>query len=175
MHTLLLLGYIVAGWKWGDWRNWEKYYSTILFFIVGDLIYNFLLYNYSMWHFHTSFDKAILPNHSLISLAIEFVSFPVKVLIFLGHYPEHKSKFIQTWYILAWVILFSVFELLALNVWEGLSHHNGWNMAWTFLFYIVTFTSLRIHQTRPLWAWVLSFIVIISLFIIFDVPIGKMK
>ncbi|WP_251548959.1 CBO0543 family protein [Neobacillus muris] len=175
MHSILLIGYVLAGWKWGDWRNWEKYYPTILFFLIGDLLYNFLLYNYPMWSYHPSFDKQILPNHTMISLAIEFLSFPVKVLIYLGHYPAKKSKAKQGFYILAWVVSLTVFELIARNVWGGLSHHHGWNILWTFLFYIVIFGLLRLHQIRPLLTWVISFWIITFLLIYFKVPIEKMK
>ncbi|WP_264806834.1 CBO0543 family protein [Cytobacillus sp. NCCP-133] len=175
MHVILLLGFLFAGWKWGDWRNWKKYYSTILFFIIGDLIYSYLLYNYPMWQFHPSFDKAILPNHTLISLAVEFISFPVKVLIYLGNFPEHKNKVKQLYYILTWVIFFTVFEFTSINIWGGLSHHNGWNMLYTFFFYIVIFVMLRLHQNRPLLAWAFSFVIITFLLFSFDVPIGSMK
>lgn len=175
LHIILLLGYLFAGWKWGDWRNWRKYYPTILFFIMGDLLYNYLLYNYPMWQFHTTFDKAILPNHTLISLAVAFISFPVKVLIYLGHYPENKSKTKQSVYIFAWVLSFTAFEFAAVKIWGGLSHHNGWNLFWTFLFYIVTFVMLRLHLNRPLLAWIVSSGIITFLLIYFNVPIERMK
>ncbi|ANX13655.1 hypothetical protein ABE41_016720 [Fictibacillus arsenicus] len=174
MHILLLIIFILAGWKWGDWKNWRKYYPTILFFIIGDLLYNYLLYDYTMWRFHTSFDKFILPNHTLISIAVTFISFPVKVLIYLGHYPENKSKFIQFIYIFAWILFFTLFEFGALNL-GILSHHNGWNLIATFFFYIVIFVMLRLHQDRQLLTWVISFGLIIFLCIYFDVPITSMK
>lgn len=175
VHTILLLGFLLAGWKWGDWRNWKKYYPTILFFITGDLLYNYLLYNYPMGKFHPSFDKAILPNHTLISLAVEFISFPVKVLIYLGNYPEHKSKVMQFFYVLTWVILFTTFEFTSINIWGGLSHHNGWNILCTFFSYFVIFVMLRLHQNRPLLAWTVSLGIITFLMYYFNVPIGKMK
>jgi hypothetical protein len=175
VHIILLLGFLFAGWKWGDWKNLKKYYPTILFFIIGDLLYNFLLYNYPMWEFHPTFDRAILPNHTLISLAVAFITFPVKVLIYLGNYPENKNKIKQLLYISVWVLFFTAFEFAAIYIWGGLSHHNGWNLLWTLLFYIVTFVSLRLHQKRPLVPSIVSFKVITSLLIYFNVPIEKMK
>lgn len=35
--------YILVCLKWGDWRNWRKYYPTILYVIIWDLIFNLLL------------------------------------------------------------------------------------------------------------------------------------
>jgi hypothetical protein len=175
LHTILLLGFIFAGWKWGDWRNWRKYYPTILFFITGDLLYNFLTYNHPIWLFHTSFDKAVLPNHTFITLAVEFISFPVKVLIYLGHYPENKSKIKQLLYLFAWVLFFTAFEFIAKYTWGGISHHNGWSLVSTFLFYIVIFVQLRLHYNRPLLAWAVSFGIITYLLIYFKVPIAGMK
>lgn len=174
MHILLLLLFILAGWKWGDWKNWRQYYPSILFFILGDLLYNYLLYNHTMWQFHTSFDQFVLPNHTLISIAVAFISFPVKVLIYLGHFPENKSKFTQFMYIFAWVLFFTLFEFGALSL-GILSHHNGWNLFTTFLFYFVIFVMLRLHQNRPLLAWIASFGVILFLCIYFDVPISSLK
>jgi hypothetical protein len=175
LHIIILLGLLFAGWKWGDWKNWREYYPTILFFIIGDLLYNFLMYNFPMWQFHPTFDNAILPNHTFISLAVSFISFPVKVLIYLGHYPENKSKIKQLFYIFAWVLTFTAFEFTAIYIWGGISHHNGWNMLWTFLFYIVTFMLLRLHHNRPLLAWIVSIGIITFLFFYFKVPIGTMK
>lgn len=175
LHIILLIGFLFAGWKWGDWRNWRKYYPTILFFIIGDLLYNFLLYNHPMWQFNPTFDRAILPNHTLISLSVTFITFPVKVLIYLGHYPENKSKIKQLIYIFAWIVSFTVFEYTAIKIWRGLSHYNGWNMLWTFFFYVVTFVLFRLHQYRPLLTWLFAFGIITFLLIYFKVPIEKMK
>jgi len=84
MYILMNALYLAAGIRWGDWRNWQRYYPTILFFIVGDFLYNFLLYNKTMWLFH----DVILPNHTTITLLSMAVSYTATVLIYLGRFPD---------------------------------------------------------------------------------------
>ncbi|MFC4767928.1 hypothetical protein [Effusibacillus consociatus] len=68
--TALLL---LAVWRFGDWRNWRKYYPTILFIISVNLFGTILTYNYSLWYFH----KALfIPNHTLGDLFMKFTNFP---------------------------------------------------------------------------------------------------
>ncbi|WP_407921229.1 CBO0543 family protein [Bacillus salipaludis] len=90
MQILGLFTFIVAVWRWGDWRNWEKYQSTILFKITCALLYEVLTYNYPLWEY-SDFDT-FLPTHTLNSLAITFVGFTCTVLLFLSCYPETKKK-----------------------------------------------------------------------------------
>ncbi|PIB57799.1 hypothetical protein, partial [Pseudomonas sp. 2822-17] len=59
IHIVIKLLFLFAAYKWGDWEKWEKYYPTILFFIIGDLLYNFLFYNYPMWLFNYGDDGGI--------------------------------------------------------------------------------------------------------------------
>jgi hypothetical protein len=160
---------LILGWKWGDWRNWEKYYPTILFMIVGNFLYNILTYNYPMWLYEEKF----LPNHTLIEMVHSFVVFPVVVLIFLPRFPE-KNISQKIGYVLRWVIIFVSVEWL-MTKFNLFTYHNGWNIGWSILFNIVMFTTLRIHYKKPLLAWVISVFVVIFLMVFFDVPIDKMK
>lgn len=48
-------------------------------------------------------------------------------------------------------------------------------MWWSVLFTGIIFFILPIHHKRPLAAWLLSIIIIVSLLNIFDVKIGEMK
>ncbi len=61
MYILINVIYTIAALKWGDWRNWKQYHPTILFYCIGDFLYNFILYNKPMWLFR----DLILPNHTL--------------------------------------------------------------------------------------------------------------
>ena len=88
MYILINIFYLIAGYKWGDWRNWKKYYPTILFFILGDFLYNFLLYKESMWLFH----DLILPNHTTITILAMVISYTATVLIYLGRFPKRMEK-----------------------------------------------------------------------------------
>lgn len=41
MYILINALYIIAGIIWGNLRNWKRYYPSILYLIIGDLLYNF--------------------------------------------------------------------------------------------------------------------------------------
>jgi hypothetical protein len=168
MYLLIFALYLFIGYKWGDWRNWKEYYPTILFFMVGDLLYNFLLYNRPMWLFH----DLILPNHTSITLVAMFVTYTVTVLIYLGRFPAGWGKRFL-WFLL-WVIVYSILEFIN-NRLGFITYHNGWNIWWSVLFTGIIFFILPVHHKRPLLAWFIAVIIIISLLLFFDVKISDMK
>jgi hypothetical protein len=168
MYILINALYLIAGVIWGDWRNWKQYYPTILFFIMGDFLYNFLLYNKSMWLFH----DILLPNHTLITILAMIVSYSATVLIYLGRFPKGwKKRFL--WF-LVWSVIFLSFEYINSKL-GFITYHNGWNMWWSVLFTGIIFIILPIHHKRPLLAWLFSIIIIISLLGTFDVKVSDMK
>ena len=65
-------------WKRGDWRNWKKYYSTILFFILGDFIYLYLLSDhFPMWRYQpANNDGKMGLTNTHISLSIIAIKYP---------------------------------------------------------------------------------------------------
>lgn len=157
---------LLIGLKFGDWKNLRKYYPTILFLIIGDLLYNLFTYNDPMW----SYTKAwFLQNHTLVNLWIMITVYPSTVIIYLFYFPKKKMK--QIFYILIWVMTYILLEILGLHVFGLIDHFNGWNMWWSLLFDIILFTMLPIHQKHPLVAWGLSIIVIIFFITTFDVKI----
>jgi hypothetical protein len=168
MYILINALYLIAVVIWGDWRNWKQYYPTILFFIMGDFLYNFLLYNKSMWLFH----DILLPNHTMITILAMIVSYSATVLIYLGRFPKGwKKRFL--WF-LVWSGIFLSFEYINSKL-GFITYHNGWNMWWSVLFTGIIFIILPIHHKRPLLAWLFSIIIIISLLNIFDVKVSDMK
>jgi hypothetical protein len=66
--------WILAAYKWGDWRNYKKYYPTILFMISGDLVYQFLTYDYPLWELSDP-----LLNATLTTLLMVFINWPASV------------------------------------------------------------------------------------------------
>ena len=58
---------LILGWKLGDWRKLEKYYPTILFLIIGDLLYNIFTYGNLTWSYN---DNWLFPNHIINNLWI---------------------------------------------------------------------------------------------------------
>ncbi|MFC4322654.1 CBO0543 family protein [Litchfieldia salsa] len=162
MYLLINGLYLLAGFIWGDWRNWRTYYPTILFYILGDLLYNFLLYNKPMWLFH----DAIIPDHTLITILAMTVSYSATVLIYLGRFPEEWYKRFL-WFLL-WFVIYMTIEFVNSKL-GFITYHNGWNIWWSAMFTALIFFILPIHQKKPLFAWALSIVIIITLLTIFDV------
>ena len=171
MHLIFNGLFLIAGIKWGDWRNWREYHSTILFFWFGDLFYNFLCHDYLMWEYKESiFGSHILPNHTSISLLIMFIAYPVSVIIYLGKFPEETYK--KVLWVLFWVLLFSLIEYINLQYLNLISHHNGWTMGWSVAFNMIIFPMLRLHFKNPIQALLISILIIFFFVVYFNVPIS---
>lgn len=174
MHLLLNGLFLIAGIRWGDWRNWQKYHSTILFLWFGDLLYNFLCYNYSMWEYHeTIFTQSLLSTHTFITLLIMFVAYPASVLIYLGNFPEGKIK--PAVWILFWVTLFSMIEYINLRYLNLISHHHNWSIGWSIVFNLIMFLMLRFHYKFPVAALLASIPIVFFFIIYFHVPVHALK
>ncbi|SFE25259.1 hypothetical protein SAMN05216238_11157 [Lentibacillus persicus] len=174
MHIIYNLLILLAGWRWGDWRNWEKYYPTILFFIVNDLLYNFITYNHPFWDFNENVFRVQFFNHTTLSLLIMFVSYPVTILIYLKKFFGTTKWNVRLFHFMLWVIIYLAVEHINLHI--GLiSHHNGWSMCYSVPFVIAMFIIFPIHYRNPLLAWLITLGILILLTIPFDFPLDKMK
>lgn len=174
MHFFINGLFLVAAFKWGNWRNWQEYYPTILFFILGDLLKNFLFHDYRMWQYQeTFFGEKILFSHSVIALLIMLVAYPSTLLLYLGHYPHTWIR--QVLWVSFWVMLYSLIEFINLRHLSLINHFHGWTIGWSVAFNVVMFSTLGIHKKSPLLAWGVSVIWIIFLWNIFEVPLGILK
>ncbi|UJF35194.1 CBO0543 family protein [Paenibacillus hexagrammi] len=148
---------------------------SILYLIIGDLLYYLITYNFTMWKFNPiGFDKHIYANHVLITLGIDFINFPAVVLLYLGNYPDRKSITLQAIYIMCWSALNSILEYIFFIV-SGVSYDNGWNFWWSASFNILLYTLLRIHHLRPLLAWLISAAIPLLYCYFFKLPLNSMK
>ncbi|MCM3567248.1 CBO0543 family protein [Neobacillus mesonae] len=160
--------FILAAWRWADWKHWERYHTTILYKISMSLLYDVLTYNYPLWVFSDFF----VPTHTINALIVTFIAFTCTVLLFLSHYPSSIGK--QVLYIAFWVLFNCGIELSYHLM--GLFHYdNGWNFGWSIAFNCMMFPMLILHHKKPLIAYVLSIPIIIILLLIFDVPLDRMK
>ena len=159
---MIVMSFLIC-YKWGDWRNWENYYSTILFFILGDSIYGLLFRNTLLWTYEFP-----LLNHTLISLIIGFTVFPATVMVFIPLYPKGLVK--QAAYILICTFVYSLGEYIAYKI-GAFSYYNGWNLYYSVIFCLIMFPLLYLHYKKPLWAWggALTFLIVCIIF--FDVDI----
>jgi hypothetical protein len=105
-HIIVMVLSVLVCYKLGDWRNWKKYYSTILFFIIGDYIYNILFHNKMLWMY-----VAPTLNHTIVDMLIGVFVFPSTVMVFIPYYPKGILK--QAAYILLWVFIYAVVEYIA--------------------------------------------------------------
>jgi hypothetical protein len=174
MLFIYVILFLFAAIKWGDWRRWRDYYPTILFFIVGDLLKNFLLYNHWLWTYkETIVFESIFRNHTIINIMIMFIGYPSTILLYFGRFPKTRLK--QGLWVAFWVFLYSILEYINLYYLHLIRHHNGWNMMWSVIFNIVMFLMFRIHYKNPLLAWCLSLIWILFLLMMFPIPLENMK
>ncbi|WP_042148844.1 CBO0543 family protein [Paucisalibacillus sp. EB02] len=173
MHFIYNLLFLIAGWKWGKWREWRKYYSTILFFILCDFFANILTYNYPLWRYQESiFATNILTNHSYISIMIMFIVYPATTLIYLGHFPKGTGK--KVLWVLFWVALYWGVEFVNLHYFKLIRHENGWSMGWSLAFNIVMFSTVWAHYRKPILAWSFAIIWSFILIMYFNIPLNAL-
>ncbi|SHI21848.1 CBO0543 family protein [Desulfosporosinus lacus] len=157
--------WIIAGYIWGDWRNWSKYYSTILIFSSGNIVYNLVSNEYTLWDYTPTF-----VNSSVISLVMALTVFPSTVLIFIYHYPNYRSRIIKCIYIFSWSVLYTLIELI-FNLLGLIYYEHGWNLKWSFCFNMLTFPLLLLHWRKPPLAWLGIVVLGISLIFLFNIPL----
>ncbi|MGF2615890.1 hypothetical protein FZC84_07390 [Rossellomorea vietnamensis] len=174
MSMIILFLYILAGIKFGEWSEFEKYYPTLLYLIIGDLLAQFLLYEHSLWMFHPidPIGKFFHLNHTFIALLKMAVHYTVTIAIFIGRLPKGLGG--QVFSVLMWTAIYGVNEFIT-NFFGGLTYHRGWHFGWDIAFNLIMFTMLIIHYKRPLAAWILTGPIIITLWMIFDIPLSVLK
>lgn len=155
--------WIAAAIKWGDWRNWEKYYSTILYFIFCDVMYYYLTSAKHLWILQPTWPL----KYELICLMGELIVFACTIFIFLGNYPE--SHFISISWTFIWVIIYTSNEWILIKT-GTFTHHNSWTLVDSFFFNILMFIFLRLHEKKPLMTLLLSIPMGFLLMYIYSIP-----
>lgn len=154
--------WITATYKFGDWKNWAKYYPTVLFMGMGNLIYHLAFQKKVLWCFNPGGIAPIISE-----LFVIFTIFFCTVIIFLTHFPKKLLKQIK--YIILWVIIYLIIESLMLYI--GMQfNNNGWNIWWSLLHNFYMFPLLAIHHKRPLLAWLLAIVALLIMMRVFDLP-----
>ena len=150
LRMVLPFIYIICTWRFADWRNWRKYYPTILFIISVDFFISVLMYEYPLWTFRGSL---IITNHTIADFFLTFIMFPNLTLLYLSLYPYQSHLPKQALYIGSWFIFEVMMEYLFRSA-NLISYTHGWNYGWSCVVWLFLFIGLRLHHTRPLWAWV---------------------
>lgn len=162
-HISIIIAALLVCYKWGDWRHWQKYYSTILFFMMGDFIYLVLFRKTMLWSYNTD-----ILNHTLVNLLMIFTVYPSTILVFIPYYPNTVIK--RAIYIICWVILFEAVEYIS-HFLGCFNYHNGWNFGWSIVFSLAMFPIQYTHYKNPLLAWCISTIELVVFIVIFKVDI----
>lgn len=163
---------VALAWNFGDWKNWERYYPTILFVLVVNFSYNLISYNYPLWEYEspllkttgsdlllnlTAFPALIFTYLSLLSTIIQYKTFPIKSL-----------------YVLFWVVFLTMIEWFSFNL-GFFSYYHGWNIWWSVLFNCAMFPIMWLHYKKPLWAIGASLLCAVFVISYFHIPFSSMK
>lgn len=161
-----ILIFLFVCYKWGDWRNWKKYYATILYVIIGDLSYNFVFFNFDLWRYYQ------LVNHTFSDIIVAFTVLPCGIILFNTHYPQQNLRKIL--YILTWSFLCAFLEFIFHKM-SYILYYNQWNILWSFGVFFIAFCLIRLHLKYPPLTWALSLVLAILVAIIFRLPVSVIK
>jgi hypothetical protein len=161
-HIAINLWAFIASLRWGDWKNINTYYTTILYMIIGNLIYFYLYGEDTLWNF--------LPDRSdkfdtLREMLYMFVAFPCSILIYLSNFPAKSIG--KVLHIIKWIVIYSGLE------WVGshfgfVDYDSGWNQWWSVGFNCIMFPMLFLHLKKPYIALLISVLIVIVLTSIFS-------
>ncbi|TVY04005.1 CBO0543 family protein [Paenibacillus cremeus] len=166
MHFAIAVLILIVAWKRGDWKNWRDYHTTMMYFVLGDLLYLFLTANYALWRLKPD----ILLNNAFTEMIYMFVTFPLTALLFLSKYPKGDIGK-QVIYILNWVLIYAAVEWILL-ITGRIIYQHGWNLYWSIIFDCTIFPMLRLFYKRPVLAYGISLIMCVFWVWYFKVPVN---
>ncbi|MEG9295325.1 CBO0543 family protein [Mangrovibacillus sp. Mu-81] len=161
MNCIIGILVIVLAYFKGDWKNWEKYYPTMLYTSLSSFVYEFISHS----HFHLWELERGLLNLMGVHLIHNLIINPLICFVFLSNFPDQFRLRIA--YYVKWVVLFLAAEWIASHF-RILTYHNGWNLWWSFLFIVIMFPMIRLHYIHKLRALILSVIISASYLLLFD-------
>ncbi len=162
VRLIMAIIWIISSYLWGDWKNWKKYYPTLLFFGMGNLIYSTVFHNKPLWTFQSDF---LVPP--INELFIIFTIFFSSILLYLSKFP--KTLYKQIIYISLWVGIYMSIELFATSI--GMQkNYNGWTIYWSLLHNVIQFPLVILHHKNPLLAWIIALAFLAFIMNIFNVP-----
>ena len=166
LKILIAVLFAAACWKWGAWKRWREFYPTILFVIIGDLIYNFIFYNFPLWEYNK------LINHTISDLFFAFFVYPSVVIVFLTRLPSGFWK--QAFYVLLWSLAYMALEYVSLLL-GGIEYANGWTILWSLGLYLLGFTLIRVHWRHPFIVWPIAIAFLVLTAYLFKIPFSALK
>ncbi|WP_442599021.1 CBO0543 family protein [Neobacillus sp. D3-1R] len=167
MHLLIASVLGITAYFKGNWREWNKYHSTILYVVNLNLLYEVLCHDKLLW----VYNPTLFPKSQIFTTLIySFFVLPSITLIFLSNYPFKEGKNKKAFYILKWVIASYIIESIYIYF-DKIDLKNGYKHWMEPLFYIVMYLMIRLHFSRPFLTYSLSFVIIVVLLNFFHIPI----
>lgn len=142
----------------------QQYHPTVLYIIIGSLLYFVLTYGYFLWTFVPDVPSSVV----FTELLYTFVVFPCTVILFLHHFPGARSEKLKRYG--KWIAIYALVELSYCYT-NRITYDHGWNWAWSVGFDAMMFTMLRLHSVKPVAAYLLSVVIIAALVLWFKVPL----
>lgn len=166
LRIAIVFLYVVVCYKYGNLRNWREYYPSFLYAIIGDLSYNLLFYNHTLWKYDG------LVNHTFSDYLEAFVVFPCAIILYLTYYPKCFWK--QILYILGWTGINTIVEFISFKT-GYFSYYNGWNLIYSAVVFFIAFILVRLHYRYPLPVWAISGVFALITMYLFNQPITNLK
>lgn len=161
---IIALGYVLSYVKWGDKKLFKEHYSTVLYVITIDLVYNVLFYDYSLWEY--------AGLHIISNFIFMFIVYPCAINLFLQYYPKGFLK--GAFYILLWTTGNFILEYISVRT-GGLLRYHGWNLLWSIGVFLAGFTLIRIHTKHSYIVWPISAFIFALAGLIFKLPLNSLK
>ncbi|MFD0697531.1 CBO0543 family protein [Paenibacillus sp. GCM10027628] len=165
MHFFIGFFVIVASYRWGDWRNWKKYHTTMTYFAMGNLLYHYLCANHLLWQLKPD----VSGTYSITEMVYTFIIFPGTALLFLSNYPQGRAKVIRHY--AYWVLIYGGMEYV-LYLFGRIHYQYGWGFGWSVLFDCTMFPMLKLFSVKPLRAYLISAVLTVFWVILFKIPVN---
>lgn len=170
MYLLLVIAiFIILIFLFVDRKQLKEYYPTIQFYIICNLLYNFIFYQHTLWSYKPDLFKWL--NHTNTEIMFTFLIIPLFIIVYLRFFPIGWKGIA---YIVIWIISFWLIEYYYLR--KGFFvYKNGWNEWWSMLFNVIMYPTLYLHYKKPLIGILVSIPIIILLLLFFHPPLSELK
>ena len=161
VNIIVVVYTLFATWRWGDWRSWRKYHSTMLYVALCNLFYAFLYSGHHLWRVKPDFG-----GYKISDSLFTFIVFPLTALLLLSNYPQNfKGQILR---IFKYVTIYFVVEYVY-NVFGKIEYDYGWKLLYSFVWLCMMFFLMVLHHKNPLLTYAISFLFVVVMLILFPV------
>lgn len=161
MNIAVAIIVALSAWKWGDWKNWQKYHTTMLLAMAGNLLFQLIYCNHLLWTIQPD-----ITNHTVVEILYSTFIFPFTVFMFLSNYPVPFKN--QILHILKYISVYTLFEFI-FSITGRIIYAYGWNLWWSLGWNFIMFSIWALHHKRPLRAYIAAIIIITLMLLLFPI------